>query len=563
MKQILKKIFAHKFISAFIILVLFIGGYFGYKALIKQGNNIKYVFASAEKGNLIVTVSGSGQVSALNQAEIRSKASGTLVFLGAVAGKEVQKGTLLAQVDPQDAQQSVRNAEIALEQAQLALNKMEGMSAEEGTIRGIKEKAQDEVQKAYEDGFNTVANIFLELPTIMSGIDNILFAYDFESNQQNISYYADAVRKYNETKVALYEKDTLEKYNAARASYDQNLQDYKSASRFSEKETIRNLIDETYQTVKTIAEAIKSANNLLQFYRDELTRRGFRVQALCETHLSNLSSYTGKTNNYLLNLLSTKNTIVNSEESLIETSFDIGDQKIKVEQAEENLREAKEKLNDYYIRAPFSGVVANVNVEKGDIVGSSATICSLITKQQIAEVSLNELDAAKVKLGQKATLTFDAIENLSITGEVIGVDTLGTLSQGVVSYTIKIGFDVQDERIKPGMTVSASIIVDVRQNALLVPNSAIKANNGAFYVQVVEGGNNLNTANASGLDVSNSLKMRTVEVGASNDTMTEVLSGLKEGEVIVTQTITGTSSSTASRQNQLRIPAIGGQGFRP
>ena len=92
---------------------------------------------------------------------------------------------------------------------------------------------------------------------------------------------------------------------------------------------------------------------------------------------------------------------------------------------------------------------------------------------------------AKVKVGQKVTLTFDAIEDLSITGEVAEIDTLGTVSQGVVNYAVKIVFDTQDERVKSGMSVSAAIITDVKQDVLLVPNAAVKSND-EQYVEVLE-----------------------------------------------------------------------------
>ncbi|MDD5433706.1 MAG: hypothetical protein PHE77_03610, partial [Candidatus Pacebacteria bacterium] len=61
----------------------------------------------------------------------------------------------------------------------------------------------------------------------------------------------------------------------------------------------------------------------------------------------------------------------------------------------------------------------------------------------MAEISLNEVDVAKVKIGQRAIITFDAIDELEITGKVEDVDTIGTVSQGVVSYNVKIIFDTQ------------------------------------------------------------------------------------------------------------------------
>ena len=70
---------------------------------------------------------------------------------------------------------------------------------------------------------------------------------------------------------------------------------------------------------------------------------------------------------------------------------------------------------------------------------------------------MNEVDAAKISVGNKTTLTFDATEDLTLTGKVAQIDTIGTVEQGVVSYKVKIAFDTQDERIKPGMTANASI----------------------------------------------------------------------------------------------------------
>ena len=338
----------------------------GFKALKGSTNETRYALAAVEKGTIVVSISGSGQVSALNQVDVKPKASGEVVYVGAKNGQQVKTNTLLLQLDASDAQKTVRNAEIALQRAQLALDKMKGITTDEGTIRGVKEKAEDDIQKSYEDGFNTVANVFLELPDLMAGLDNMLFSYDFEGNQQNITYYANAVRNYDEAKVSQYEKDTYDKYQIARSAYDKNFQDYKSASRFSESAVIESLISQTYETTKSIAEAVKSVDNLIQFYHDELTRRGFRVQSLSDTHIASLNSYTGKTNTFLLNLLSIKNTIQSDKEAVVNTDFDINDQEIQVSQAESDVLSAKEKLNDYFVRAPFAGLVANMDVEKGD-----------------------------------------------------------------------------------------------------------------------------------------------------------------------------------------------------
>lgn len=551
----------HKFITGIIVLAIIFGGYFGYKKLNGDGQQTRYVLAAVEKGTLITSVSGSGQISASNQIDVKPKASGEIVYLNVKVGQEVKTGALLAQLDTTDARKTVRDAETALQREELSLEKLQGLTTSNGTIRGVEEKATDDLNKAYDDGFNTVANVFLDLPDVMTGLNNMLFFYDFENNQQNITYYANAVRKYDEEKVSQYEKDTYDKYQIAREAYEKSFQDYKSASRFSEPETIESLIEQTYETVKKIAEAIKSANNLIQFYQDELSKRGFRTQPLSDTHLSGLSTYTGKTNGYLLNLLSIEDSIQNSQEDVVNAGFDIDDQEIQVKEAEDDLLEAKEKLSDYYVYAPFAGVIAAVDVDKGDSVSSGMTLATLITKQRVAEISLNEVDVAQVKVGQKVTLTFDAIEDLSISGEVLELDSIGTVTQGVVSYNVKIGFDTQDDRVKPGMSVSASIIIDVKQNVLLIPNSAVKSQGDIYYVETLSETNlgNQATANVTGIISSTLPNQQQIEIGTANDSYTEVTSGINEGDTVVTQTITDASSNSSTQQNNnFRMPGVGG-----
>ena len=162
-----------------------------------------------------------------------------------------------------------------------------------------------------------------------------------------------------------------------------------------------------------------------------------------------------------------------------------------------------------------------------------------------------------MNVGQKATLTFDAISDLGITGVVSEVDSVGTVSQGVVSYTVKINFDVQDSRVKPGMTVNASIQTDVRNDVLYVPSSAVKTTGGVSYVQVFDPAI---TATGGTAGTVSAILPKQVEVttGVSDDTNVEILSGLSEGEQVVSRTITGTTKTTTTSASSL----LGGSGGR-
>ncbi len=590
MKNLLKKILERKLLSGAIAIALVAGSYFGYTKIFSDGGIVRYATAQAQKGTLIVSLSGTGQVSVSNQVDIKPKASGDVVYVGVKNGQEVKAGALIAQLDARDAQKAVRDAETNLESAKLSLEKLKEPADTLSTLQAenalaqaqqSKQKAEEDLKKAYEDGFNTIANAFLDLPGVMAGLQDMLFSSTLGGGGQwNIDYYANIVQNYDDGVALRLRDDVHTKYRAAREAYDKNFTDYKSASRFSDEKTIEQLITQTYDTTKLIAEAVKSTNNLIQFYQDKLTERNFKPVAGSDTHLASLSSYTGTTNSNLLSLLSIKTTIQTSEDAIVNADrsiaekteslaklkagtdvLDIQSSELTVKQRENALLDAKEKLADYYVRAPFAGVIAETDVQKGDLVSPASVLAMLITRQKFAEVSLNEVDVAKVKVGQKATLTFDAIPDLTIAGQVSEIDTVGTASQGVVTYNIKIAFDTQDERVKPAMSVSAAIVTEAKPNVLLVPNSAVKSQGGVSYVEMV-GGDDRNialAANASGAILKNSPRRQQIEVGTASDEFTEVTSGLNEGDVIVTRTIQPNAGQTQTQQQELlKIPGLPG-----
>src|SRR3989338_8132010 len=472
----LKQFMLYKFSAGIIIIIIAFGGYYGYTKYFSSAEKIKYVLAPVKKGTLIISVSGSGQILASNQADIKPKVSGEIMSVYVTSGQEAAEGALLAAIDALDAERAVRDAETGLETARLEpLDELTLLQAENSLIqaRESKQKAEDDLKKAYEDGFNDIANAFLELPDIMVGLQDVLYGTNLSAGvQSNISYYADTIKSYDE-KILKYKDDAAVAYQKARAAYDKNFIDYKSASRFSDRQTIEMLLAETYNTSKDTAEAVKNSSNLIQFHKDKLIERGLRPAAFADTHLAALSTYTGKTNSHLSVLLSIQRTIQNSKEAIVSSErsieeknlslekiksgpddLDIRAKKITIQQREDALVTAKQTLADYYVRAPFAGVIAKVNAKKGDSASAGAAVATLVTKQKIAEVSLNEVDVAKVKAGQKTTLTIDAIPGLTLTGQAAEVDAIGTISQGVVSYAVKIAFDTQDDRVKPAMSVS-------------------------------------------------------------------------------------------------------------
>ena len=579
MLKIFQKIKTHKISFGAIAVLLAISGYYGFKTLTAVPAQASYVLAVVQKGTLISSVSGSGQISVSNQIEVKPKASGDILSLGVKQGQEVKAGAVLARIDSSDAQKAVRDAQASLQSAQISLQKIKQpadslslLQAQNALVSAqeAKKSAQDDLAKAYEDGFNSVANAFLDLPGVVSGVNNILYNSDLNANQGNLDYYTDAVRKYD-SQVDQYRDDANSAFQKASAAYNKNFADYKITDRSSDINTIESLISETYQTTRDVAEAIKSANNLIQFYEDKLTERLLKPKSLADTQLASLNGYTGKINTHLSSLLATQNTIASSKQAIIDADrtiaekteslakvragtdqLDIQSQELSVKQKENALADARANLADYTVRAPFDGVIAKLNVQKGDSASASAAIATLITKQRIAEISLNEVDAAKIKIGQKATLTFDAIDGLNVTGEVAEIDALGTVSQGVVTYNVKIVFDTQDERVKPGMSVTASIIINIKQDVLMIPNSAVKSSNNENYVEMPSEIISSNTASiASGITLKVSPKQQIIQIGLANDSFTEVVDGLKEGDNVISRVISAQTTTSQSQGQSL------------
>lgn len=237
---------------------------------------------------------------------------------------------------------------------------------------------------------------------------------------------------------------------------------------------------------------------------------------------------------------------------------------ISVTVAEENIKSASESYQneksnyaDRNVEAPIAGTVNEINIKNGDDLsklssGSSREVPIIIGDlgTMKAQVEVSEVDIASVSVGQKATLTFNAIDGFTATGEVEKMDSLGTSTSGVVTYNVIISFDSLDPRIKPEMSVSASIITDSKQDVIIVPNSAIKTEGSSNYVEVMKNG---------------IPEKKMVETGLENNSKTEIKSGVNNGDTVITQTISGSSpssttdstSSSSSKNNRgMGIPGM-------
>ncbi len=200
------------------------------------------------------------------------------------------------------------------------------------------------------------------------------------------------------------------------------------------------------------------------------------------------------------------------------------------------------------IYAPISGTITGLTLQEGSIISqqsnssstttTTADVASIITKASpTVKVNLTEIDIPKISLGNAVTLTSDAFPNKTFTGQIVSINKIGTVSSGVTNYPVIIKLDTEANYLLPNMAVNATIITQTKNNVLKVAQTAVQENENGTYVRVIKNGQPTNVS---------------VETGISSDTETEIISGLSEGETVVTgvtQTATTNSSQSSSSQS--------------
>jgi RND family efflux transporter MFP subunit len=309
------------------------------------------------------------------------------------------------------------------------------------------------------------------------------------------------------------------------------LAEYNSLSRTSATSSLDLLMKDSQEMVKAMSDALKNTQSAISY----ITKINSDTSTNATTAANNVNSWLATMNGHLSSVLSAQSSITNSKNTL--NSLMGGADALDIQAQKISLQKQQLAYQDYFIRAPFDGTIARVQATVGNPAGTVATI---VSNSKIATISLNEVDVAKINVGDKVNLTFDAIDGLNISGQIAEIDLVGTVSQGVVDYNVKISFDTQDDRVKSGMSVNASIITESKQDILVVPSASVKSQNGTYYVDYF----NQKYAAAeskAGIISATAPLSKQVEIGISDDTNTEIISGLNEGDQIVSRTVNTTA----------------------
>jgi HlyD family secretion protein len=207
------------------------------------------------------------------------------------------------------------------------------------------------------------------------------------------------------------------------------------------------------------------------------------------------------------------------------TPEDIAQAEAAVKQSEASLKQAQAALAKASIVAPFDGTVGDVYAQIGQWATANTQAISVVDLSRLdLTITLSEVDVSKIQEGQQVEIMLDAEPGAKLDGLVTQIDLIGTTTQGVVNYASVVSINNPTDALRPGMNASASIILQHREDVLLVPNRAVRTSGRTRTATVVYQGQLIDVP---------------VTLGLSGDSQSEVASGLQEGDlVLVNQTTT-------------------------
>ena len=478
--------------------VFLIGG--GNKA---ASGDVTYAETTPVRQDVSNSLSGTGTLNPANTYTVKSLVDGKILTGGFEEGDKVEEGDVLYTIDSSDASTNLEKASIALQQAQRSYDKtvdLQYVRAEvDGTVSSLKVAKGDQVTSGQE-----VAVIRDSSKMLL----NLLFP-------------------------------------AA------------DAANFSVGQSADVVLDGTFETLKgtvtavTGTDELSTGNLLVRTVTIRVNNAGGLTTAQAATaSINGVSSIASATFAYqaertLTALASGTVSAINVQEGdavskgdiLIELTGD--DLTESIQSASESLRSAEismqnqqDNMSNYTITSPISGTIIEKDAKQGDALTSGSTLCVIYDLSYLEMViNVDELQIGALSVGQKVQLTADAVTDKTYVGTVTRVSMKGSSSGGTTTYPITIRIDDTDG-LRPGMNANAEIVVAEASNALVVPNAAVIRGG---YVLVSK--KSPSAANAvEDMDAPDGYVYVKVETGVSDDSYTEIKSGLQEDDTVAYDT---------------------------
>lgn len=219
--------------------------------------------------------------------------------------------------------------------------------------------------------------------------------------------------------------------------------------------------------------------------------------------LINLDNSQTSLDNSRTSLENSKTSLSGAQDNLENSKTSLDNNRTNLDNAQSNLVDRQKDAEDYTITAPISGVIMSKDYKAGDtIYGQNSTTLMVIadmTKMKFT-ISVDELDIARIAIGQEVEVTSDALEGVELIGRITNISKLGTAQNGVTNYPVEVTIDEPGD-LMSGMNVSAEIIVGEVYNVVQVPVTAVTYFEGKHYVTVVGEVEGMTDLGADGVNV--------------------------------------------------------------
>lgn len=470
----------------------------------------KQSMVTVTRGSITGSVSGSGTINADQKLDLVFQTSGTVQDVLVNEGAVVTRDQPLAKLDTRDLESKVANAQANLAGAQARLKQAQQGNATPEQIAAAKASLES-AQAHYDDVANGPTQA--ELAAAQADVNSTQAAYSAALKSASTS-----TSSLEASKAALEKaKNAL---NQAQAAYDR----IGGASNPN-----IGLLPQS----KDLQNATVDYQKALADYNTVSTTSGPDAQSKIASALSNLQAAKKRLADLDVTtdeLASAKSNLEQAKSSLAKltapaSETDIAIQQAAVQQAEQQLKQAQLNLDYATLKAPFGGVITQVNIVPGS--SSNSIAMTLLDRDPLhVELKLSENDVVKAALDQTVQLSIDSIADWKKDGKVTFISPSSTVNNGVVTYAVRVDFSDNDPRVKVGMTSNVDIITQQKDNILLVPNSALLPNGNTRVVQIVG-------ADGKAENVQ-------VQTGISDGVKTEIVSGVTENQQIIA--LPGTST---------------------
>lgn len=466
-----------------------------------------YLTSTAKMQEMTVSVSSTGTIQPIDSYNVSGMVTGEVLEAPFEVGDQVEKGDILYRIDPGSAETALQQAQLSVQQAQLNYDSI---------VDGLNPKAS---------GAGVVQKLHVKKGDLVSAGSPIADISDTSTMTLTVPFQsADAQRIAVGSSAQVTLAGTLETLTGTVESVaNADLVGNGGALVRQVKIRVQNpgaLTTSTTATAKVGSIACAGSGT----FEANLTQT---VVATGSGEVVSLNVSAG-------NRVSAGQVLATLGGSSAQTSLE--NASISLQNAQLSLQNAQDALDNYTITAPISGTVIEKNFKAGDTIDNNSltaaggTLAVLYDMSTLTfEMKIDEKDINKVQVGQEVTITADAVEGVTFSGVVDTVNINGTTVSGQTNYPVTVVInDPQD--LKPGMNVSADIIVERAGTVLCVPVDAVNRGSDKPTVQVAQEG--ALDENGNVVDPSK-LETREVTLGRNDNDNIEITSGLNEGEIVV------------------------------